>query len=112
NDNYFHASLGNPPFGGVGDSGQGAYRARSSFDLFSHRRTVCETPGWADKLLRVRYMPYDWAGLRRLRRFTNAKPNFDRSGQIVKGLGYWVGLVLTLGGRGAKGALLRWLVLL
>lgn len=41
NDSYFHASIGTLSFGGVGDSGQGAYRGRASFDSFVHRRSVC-----------------------------------------------------------------------
>jgi beta-apo-4'-carotenal oxygenase len=111
NDGWFHGQLMNAPFGGVGTSGSGNYRGRFSFEAFTHRRTVAEVPNWVEKLLRVRYMPYDWRELARLRRLSGAKPNFDRDGRIVKGLGYWVGFVLSLGGSGAKGALLRWFVL-
>jgi beta-apo-4'-carotenal oxygenase len=111
NDGWFHAQLYNAPFGGVGTSGTGKYRGRHSFDTFTHMRTIAEVPGWVEPLLRVRYMPYQWSELARLRRLTFSKPDFDRNGRITKGLGYWVGLVLSLGGRGAKGALMRWLLL-
>ena len=55
NDAFFHASIPTLPFGGVGESGQGSYRGRASFDCFTHRRTVVETPGWMEGLLAVRY---------------------------------------------------------
>ncbi|KAL2016384.1 hypothetical protein VTK56DRAFT_3806 [Thermocarpiscus australiensis] len=110
NDAYFHASLNSVPFGGVGDSGWGAYRGKASFDCFTHFRTVAETPGWAEPLIRVRYMPFDWSQLRLLKWLTEKRPNFDRNGRVVRGVGYWTSLVLRLGGRGVKGAFLRWLL--
>ena len=30
------------PFGGVGESGMGAYHGRLGFDTFSHKKTYCE----------------------------------------------------------------------
>ena len=54
NDGFYHCTIPTIPFGGVGDSGQGAYRGRASFDCFSHRRTVVTTPGWVEKLLDIR----------------------------------------------------------
>ena len=35
------------PFGGVGDSGYGAYQGRSGFETFSHRKSVYRRPSWA-----------------------------------------------------------------
>lgn len=54
NDGFFHASIPMLPFGGVGESGQGSYRGRASFDCFSHRRTIVTTPGWMEGLLAIR----------------------------------------------------------
>lgn len=54
NDAFFHASIPTLPFGGVGESGQGSYRGRASYDTFTHRRTVVQTPGWMEGLLAVR----------------------------------------------------------
>ena len=96
----------------MGESGTGAYRGKASFDTFTHMRTVAETPNWMEKLLRVRYMPYDWKRLRFMQRVPGKKANFDRNGKVVRGLGYWVGFVVGLGGKGAKGALFRWLLVL
>ncbi|CAK7263540.1 Hexadecenal dehydrogenase [Sporothrix epigloea] len=102
NDSYMHGSSNTVAFGGVGHSGTGAYRGRASFDVFTHRRTVAETPTWMEGLLRVRYMPYDWKK-RRLVELLDPKPDFDRSGRINKGLTYWLRVVFGLGGHGARG---------
>jgi coniferyl-aldehyde dehydrogenase len=40
NDGIGHAFLPGAPFGGVGNSGYGAYHGRSGFDTFTHRRAV------------------------------------------------------------------------
>lgn len=97
-------------FGGVGDSGQGSYRGKASFDSFTHRRSVTTTPGWAEKLLDIRYPPY--AGKLPWFRFTTErKPNFNRQGKQIKGAKYWLGMLLSLGGEGSKSVLVRWAVL-
>jgi beta-apo-4'-carotenal oxygenase len=112
NDSYTHGSINTIPFGGVGDSGSGVYHGKASFDVFTHHRTVAEVPGWVEAFLRVRYMPYSWPDLRRLLKMNSAKPNFDRDGKVVKGFAYWTGLLLGLGAGGAKGALIRWILVL
>lgn len=111
NDGFMHASMNNVPFGGVGESGTGSYRGKASFDAFSHHRTLAETPAWFESQLRIRYQPYDWSRLKMLRWLTEPRPNFDRNGKVVRGLGYWIKFVLGLGTTQKKGALLRWLVL-
>lgn len=40
NDTVVHLTGKQLPFGGLGDSGLGAYHGRASFDAFSHRRSV------------------------------------------------------------------------
>lgn len=56
NDTIMH--LGSPelPFGGVGDSGIGAYHGKYSFDTFSHQKSVLNRGTWLDPALR--YPPY------------------------------------------------------
>lgn len=90
----------------------GHYHGYYSFKTFSHQRTIAHTPYWAEKLLRVRYMPYSFGHLKLFQAVGNAKPNFDRNGKQIKGIKYFLGLVLSLGGKSAKGALFRWVVLL
>lgn len=48
NDVGLHAAVPNAPFGGVGESGNGAYHGKVGFDAFSHTRTVVGLPNWMD----------------------------------------------------------------
>ena len=53
---------GGLPFGGVGESGSGAYHGKHSFDAFSHHRWVLSKPTAIDTL-RVIYPPFSsWRG--------------------------------------------------
>ncbi len=56
NDTIMHIVNDHIPFGGVGNSGMGAYHGIDSYLVFSHRRAVVKTPTWID--LPFRYMPY------------------------------------------------------
>eukprot|EP01114_Cavostelium_apophysatum_P012690 TRINITY_DN289_c0_g1_i1.p1 TRINITY_DN289_c0_g1~~TRINITY_DN289_c0_g1_i1.p1 ORF type:complete len:467 (-),score=152.64 TRINITY_DN289_c0_g1_i1:46-1446(-) len=47
----------NLPFGGVGESGMGAYHGKKSFETFSHMRPVLDKTMWFD--LSFRYPPYN-----------------------------------------------------
>jgi aldehyde dehydrogenase (NAD+) len=47
------------PFGGVGDSGMGAYHGRAGFDVFSHHKSVLRKPTRPD--LKLLYPPYKGA---------------------------------------------------
>jgi len=40
NNTVMHVANPNLPFGGVGESGMGAYHGRNSFDVFSHQRSI------------------------------------------------------------------------
>jgi beta-apo-4'-carotenal oxygenase len=110
NDAFFHGSIPTLAFGGVGDSGQGSYRGKSSFDVFTHRRSVTTTPGWMEKMLAVRYPPYSDDKLKQFRQMSEKKPNFDREGREIKGLSYWLSFLGALGSEGIQGALIRWAV--
>ncbi|MGD2182340.1 aldehyde dehydrogenase [Lusitaniella coriacea] len=48
------------PFGGVGNSGIGAYHGKFSFDTFSHRKSVLNRWSWPD--FKLRYPPYQGKG--------------------------------------------------
>lgn len=56
NDVIMHIANEKVPFGGVGNSGMGAYHGVESFRTFSHRRTVVSTTTRID--IPFRYMPY------------------------------------------------------
>lgn len=112
NDGFFHAMFNPVSFGGVGTSGTGNFHGYYSFKAFSHQRPIAKVPGWADKLFRVRYMPYSFSELKRHHRIAAKKPDFDRNGNIVKGFKYWITLLLSLGSKSATGFVFRLGVLL
>lgn len=58
NDTILHVGLANAPFGGIGESGYGAYHGWFSFRHFTHERTTIEQPLWKDVTLKSRYPPY------------------------------------------------------
>jgi aldehyde dehydrogenase (NAD+) len=56
NDTVIHAAVSELPFGGVGESGMGAYHGRFGFETFSHRKAVIKKSVRLD--LPLRYPPY------------------------------------------------------
>ncbi|MEL6247986.1 MAG: aldehyde dehydrogenase [Cyanobacteria bacterium J06627_15] len=56
NDVFLQVAVWNMPFGGVGQSGIGAYHGKTSFETFSHQKSVLKKPFWFD--LAWRYAPY------------------------------------------------------
>jgi len=45
---WLHVGVPELPFGGVGESGMGAYHGRHSFETFSHRRSVLKKPALSE----------------------------------------------------------------
>jgi aldehyde dehydrogenase (NAD+) len=56
NQTLMHIVPASLPFGGVGDSGTGAYHGKAGFDAFSHHRSVLRKPSKPD--LKLLYPPY------------------------------------------------------
>lgn len=56
NDVLAHLGNHHLPFGGVGNSGIGAYHGKQSFDTFSHTKSIMKKPFWLD--IPFRYAPY------------------------------------------------------
>lgn len=56
NDTIMHIANPSLPFGGVGNSGMGAYHGRLSFEAFTHRRSILVSSKSVD--MPFRYMPY------------------------------------------------------
>lgn len=56
NDTVIHIANKRLPFGGVGHSGMGAYHGQSSFDTFSHKKSIAKRATWLD--IKLRYAPY------------------------------------------------------
>lgn len=56
NDTVMHLASSLMPFGGVGDSGMGGYHGKSSFETFSHTKSILKKSGVID--MPFRYPPY------------------------------------------------------
>ncbi|RLV91227.1 Aldehyde dehydrogenase dimeric NADP-preferring [Spathaspora sp. JA1] len=82
NDVILHVGLLNAPFGGVGNSGMGAYHGKFSFRHFTHERTTIESKLWNDFIVKVRYPPY-----------TKNKDTLVRAAQSSYGGKVWFGRV-------------------
>lgn len=57
NDTIAHLGNIDLPFGGIGNSGFGVYRGKTSFDTFTHPKSIMKKSNWLDNPLR--YPPYD-----------------------------------------------------
>ena len=67
NDTLVHLAVPDLPFGGVGQSGMGAYHGRTGFDTFSHAKGVLRRGTWPD--FPFRYQPFTEFKRRLLRFF-------------------------------------------
>ena len=56
NDVVVHMTISEMGFGGVGESGMGAYHGRAGFEAFSHTKSIMDKKMWID--LPMRYQPY------------------------------------------------------
>ncbi len=56
NDTIIHLATSEMGFGGVGESGMGAYHGKAGFDAFSHQKSIVDKKTWLD--LPMRYQPY------------------------------------------------------
>ncbi len=56
NDVVIHLATSEMGFGGMGESGMGAYHGKAGFDAFSHYKSIVDKKTWMD--LPMRYQPY------------------------------------------------------
>lgn len=57
NDTVAHLGNSALPFGGIGNSGFGQYHGKTSFDTFTHSKSIMKKSNWLD--LSLRYPPYE-----------------------------------------------------
>ena len=67
NDVVIHLATSAMGFGGVGESGMGAYHGKEGFEAFSHRKSIVDKKTWMD--LPMRYQPYQRALYEKLLHF-------------------------------------------
>lgn len=56
NDTVAHLGNTELPFGGIGNSGFGGYHGKTSFDTFTHSKSIMKKSNWLD--IALRYPPY------------------------------------------------------
>ena len=57
------------PFGGIGNSGNGAYHGEYGFQAFSHKRSIVKTGNWFD--LKQKYPPHSRGALKLIKWLLN-----------------------------------------
>ena len=57
NNTAWHFANHHFPFGGIGNSGIGAYHGKNTFDTFTHAKAVMKTPTWFDPA--IKYPPFN-----------------------------------------------------
>lgn len=67
NDCVIHLATSNMGFGGVGESGMGAYHGKTGFDTFTHYKSIVDKKTWLD--LPMRYRPYKKLNIKLIRMF-------------------------------------------
>ena len=67
NDTIIHLATSNMGFGGVGESGMGAYHGKTGFDTFTHYKSIVDKKTWLD--LPMRYQPYTKLNTKLIRMF-------------------------------------------
>ena len=67
NDTIIHLATSEMGFGGVGESGMGAYHGKTGFDAFSHYKSIVEKGTKMD--LPMRYQPYKKSKEKLIRKF-------------------------------------------
>lgn len=83
NDCIMHISCPSLPFGGVGNSGFGAYHGRFSFDTFSHHRGTMVKKLGLEAVNSIRYPPYSEKKLSWLKTLMSPKEGNGVVGQIA-----------------------------
>ena len=86
NDVLMHVALVNAPFGGIGESGYGAYHGKFSFRHFTHERTTMEQKLWNDFMVNARYPPHSNAKdklIKTSQEGYNGKVWFGRTGNVA-----------------------------
>lgn len=67
NDCVIHLATSSMGFGGVGESGMGAYHGKTGFDTFTHYKSIVDKKTWLD--LPMRYRPYKKLYMKLIRMF-------------------------------------------
>lgn len=105
NDTIFHVASTDLPFGGVGNSGMGAYHGKYTFDTFTHKKSCLSRSynSFIDKVMQFRFPPYTDKGIETL---TSLRDKGDGPGVL-----YYLKITMTHLMSMGLGALILYLVL-
>jgi len=82
NEAFMNTVIGGLPFGGVGQSGTGAYRGKWSVLNFVHKRPVVGNNGaWVDWLIGFRFPPFLESNYKVVK-MAVSKPGFSRPSKL------------------------------
>lgn len=100
NDTLMHFSCDSLPFGGVGNSGAGAYHGKFSFDTFSHKKGILikQANQLGERLQNARYPPYSEKKIGFLSAMTKKRPSISTR-YILHIVFFGLGVVATLASR-------------
>ncbi|CAM9023092.1 unnamed protein product [Wickerhamomyces anomalus] len=89
NDGMMHVAIHSLPFGGIGESGYGAYHGIHSFKSFTHERAILEHPFWCDKFwtdkfIKIVDIENTWRGSKHLPQLPGKDVDFDANGEVIK----------------------------
>ncbi|XP_015180422.1 PREDICTED: aldehyde dehydrogenase, dimeric NADP-preferring isoform X1 [Polistes dominula] len=103
NDTILQYSVDTLPFGGVGNSGMGAYHGKYSFDTFVHKKG-CLIKNFniiGEKLASCRYPPYTDRKLNFLQMLTSKRPDVPGIKYLPHLIMFGLGVVATIGVKAA-----------
>lgn len=80
NDNLLQVGITDLPFGGVGESGHGAYHGERTFEVFTYERAILRSKTWLEFLFTMRYPPYTDSKLHQLTHVLKKPIDFDQPG--------------------------------
>ena len=91
NDAVIHLATSEMGFGGVGESGMGAYHGRTGFEAFSHYKSTVDKKTWMD--LPMRYQPYRGFHEKLLRMFLRYEKPPGCSRGLFQRISFWAMMV-------------------
>ncbi|XP_018400377.1 PREDICTED: aldehyde dehydrogenase, dimeric NADP-preferring isoform X2 [Cyphomyrmex costatus] len=99
NDTILHAAVESLPFGGVGNSGMGAYHGKFTFDTFTHKKgcLIRNYNKIAEIVAKSRFPPYSDANLKLLRYLVERRPSLPFLKYIPYVLMFGLGVLTTIG---------------
>ncbi|XP_025270977.1 aldehyde dehydrogenase, dimeric NADP-preferring isoform X2 [Camponotus floridanus] len=99
NDVILHAAVETLPFGGVGNSGIGAYHGKYTYDTFTHKKgcLIRNYNKFAEILGKNRFSPYSDKKLMLLRHLLERRPGIPGAKYLPYVLMFGLGVLVTIG---------------